>query len=254
MEEISKLKLVRSHSPVPDNGSLSRNKIANLSPSANDQEGGFMVGGLKSRPSKCPDIIDFGAEMGGIEKVLREFVGEDVRLEIDWSEDSVALSINSSEMLRILLMLLANSVEALHRLDAPSRKRRIAVRSLLSRGPYWLADHGEIGSAEYIEITVRDSGTGIGPDVLSHIFDHGFSTRPVASEEEPREPLATGIGLTMVKQLVEDAGGQIRIVSKSRFGTRVDLALPVKAEEFDRVPSANNRGLSRSGIRREALR
>jgi len=232
MEE-SKLNVIYSQSPNTGGGAPPRNAMVSSSPAVDDQADGLLVflpRGSKFRQGRFPDIVDFSAEMRETEQILRNFVGESARLEIEWPKESVSINIDTSSMLKILLMLLANSVEAPLPADRRFLKKQIFVRSFLSRAPYWLADDIKMGSARYIETTVRDNGSGIEPDVLPHIFKPGFSTRPPALEEDPRERQARGFGLTMVKQLVQDAGGRLQVVSAPPFGTRVDLAFPSIAE------------------------
>lgn len=74
-------------------------------------------------------------------------------------------------------------------------------------------------------IQVRDEGEGIAPDVLPHVYDPFFTTRPVGS--------GTGLGLSIARQLVVSQGGEISIESEVGRGTTVSIVL--KASE-DGVP------------------
>ena len=56
-----------------------------------------------------------------------------------------------------------------------------------------------------VEVTFRDNGSGITPDSLERIFDVFYSTKPSGG---------TGIGLTMVKKIIESYGGSISVDSK----------------------------------------
>ena len=64
-----------------------------------------------------------------------------------------------------------------------------------------------------VEIRVTDTGTGISAEELQHIYDPFFTTKEYG----------TGLGLTNVKRLVEDNGGQMEIYSKQGHGTDVAL-------------------------------
>jgi hypothetical protein len=74
------------------------------------------------------------------------------------------------------------------------------------------------GSALMVLMRVRDNGPGMTPAVLSHCFEPYFSTKGRA--------IATGMGLGMVKGIVEDAGGTITAESTPGRGTVFTLALP----------------------------
>lgn len=68
-----------------------------------------------------------------------------------------------------------------------------------------------------IEISIRDTGPGISPEVLPKIFEPLFSTKS----------FGTGLGLPTVKQIVEQHGGHIEITSQLGAGTRAVVRLPL---------------------------
>jgi signal transduction histidine kinase len=68
-------------------------------------------------------------------------------------------------------------------------------------------------------IAVRDSGAGIPPEALPHVFDPFFTTRENG----------TGLGLSISHAIVRDHGGTIDITSRPGTGTTVSVALPVEA-------------------------
>jgi CheY-like chemotaxis protein len=77
------------------------------------------------------------------------------------------------------------------------------------------------GSAEVV-LTVADDGPGIGPDLLPHVFD------PFVQGERAidRKDGGLGLGLPIVKSLVELHGGRTAIASTPPMGTQVTIALP----------------------------
>lgn len=74
--------------------------------------------------------------------------------------------------------------------------------------------------AQMIEISVEDTGVGIAPDDLPHIFDRFYQGESV------RESGGTGLGLSIVKQLVEIQGGSVSATSRLGEGTRIAFLLP----------------------------
>ena len=91
---------------------------------------------------------------------------------------------------------------------------RAHVRGL-GRGGLLTAD--EVG--EFIQFTVRDTGRGIEADRLGTIFDR-FNTYSEKS---------SGLGLALVRRLVESLGGQIAVESRIGQGTTFRISLPVAA-------------------------
>jgi signal transduction histidine kinase len=69
-----------------------------------------------------------------------------------------------------------------------------------------------------IEITVKDSGRGITPEFLPHIFDPFFSTKGDGG---------TGLGLSVSYGIIKNHKGDIRVESKSGVGTTFTIELPV---------------------------
>ena len=69
-----------------------------------------------------------------------------------------------------------------------------------------------------LEAWVQDNGVGIPEPVRARIFDPFFTTKPAGS--------GTGLGLPVVKQLVESWGGSIRVQSEPGQGTRMVIELP----------------------------
>ena len=73
----------------------------------------------------------------------------------------------------------------------------------------------------HVAVTVQDNGPGISPDVMPRIFEPFFTTKPKGE--------GTGLGLGIVKQIVDKHGGKIGVTSKpgcTRFTIRIPIAGP----------------------------
>ncbi len=75
---------------------------------------------------------------------------------------------------------------------------------------------------EYIEISVRDSGAGIPPELKGEIFEPFVSSKPRGQ--------GTGLGLYIANQIVRDHDGRIEIQSQPGHGSIFKVALPVTAQ------------------------
>jgi signal transduction histidine kinase len=87
------------------------------------------------------------------------------------------------------------------------------------------ADGGEITvrtrtETDAVVLSVSDNGCGMTSDVSARAFEPLFSTRP----------FGTGLGMSLVKRIVEQHGGEIAIESAPGRGTTVTLRLPRRAE------------------------
>ena len=115
--------------------------------------------------------------------------------------------------------------------EADRRALRSILDNLLSNAIRYTPPEGEILLAaeeikDFVQFTVRDTGRGIEADRLSNIFDR-FNT---LSER------GNGLGLALVRRLVESLNGQIAVESRLGHGTTFRFTLPVAAVEELRHP------------------
>jgi NtrC-family two-component system sensor histidine kinase KinB len=116
---------------------------------------------------------------------------------------------------------------------ADRRALRSILDNLLSNAMRYTPEEGEILLAaeeikDFVQFTVRDTGRGIEAERLSTIFDR-FN---------PFSESGTGLGLALVRRLVESLGGQIAVESRLGHGTTFRFSLPVAVAS----ESASRRG------------
>lgn len=77
---------------------------------------------------------------------------------------------------------------------------------------------------------VTDTGPGIAPDDLPHIFDRFYrgSQNEIApqADEDARQPAGFGIGLSLAQALVSAQGGTLRAANNAEGGARFEIAFP----------------------------
>lgn len=78
------------------------------------------------------------------------------------------------------------------------------------------ADHGNV-----VRLSVEDTGAGIAPDLLPHVFSRHFHVR------RPDSSTGAGLGLAIVKRIVDAHSGQVTIASTVGRGTTVEVTLPI---------------------------
>ena len=124
-----------------------------------------------------------------------------------------------------------NAYADLSVVKADRRALRSILDNLLSNALRYTPQDGEILLAaeemkNFVQFTVRDTGRGIEAERLSAIFDR-FNT---FSEK------GSGLGLALVRRLVESLGGQIAVESRLGHGTTFRFTLPVAVAEDVRHP------------------
>ena len=70
----------------------------------------------------------------------------------------------------------------------------------------------------FVRIDVSDTGAGIPPEMIDRIFEPFYSTKGEG----------TGLGLSMVKQIMDNHSGQVRVKSEEGKGTTASLLFPVR--------------------------
>ena len=70
-------------------------------------------------------------------------------------------------------------------------------------------------SNDFIDVSIADQGMGISPDAIPHLFEKLYRAKNVTVAEIP----GSGIGLYIVKSIIEELGGKIDVKSEINKGT-----------------------------------
>jgi PAS domain S-box-containing protein len=105
------------------------------------------------------------------------------------------------------------------------------VSNLVNNAVKYSPDGGTVTLSSRVEsgfalISVTDTGVGIPPDEIGHVFERFRRVRSGAAQSIP----GTGLGLTIVKQIVEMHGGKIWVESAVGHGSAFHFTLPLAAE------------------------
>lgn len=161
-----------------------------------------------SRQGRCEPVpLRLGAIIREGSKLLRSAIPSLIRLDcsIETLEDSVLA--DPTQMLQILMNLVINAVHAMPENGG-------VIRVCLDDG-YVQAYQSQAG---FLRLTVLDNGLGIDAEHLPQIFDPYFTTK--------RKGEGTGMGLAVVRGIVERHGGTIRVESRPGQGTAFTILIP----------------------------
>jgi len=112
------------------------------------------------------------------------------------------INIDTDRMRRVVINLLNNAAEALAESGSAANECVVTVMTRATQNAY--------------ELVIADTGPGIPAEIMPKIFEPLFSTKT----------FGTGLGLSTVKQIVEQHGGTITIDSEPGQGTRAAVHLP----------------------------
>jgi signal transduction histidine kinase len=162
---------------------------------------------------------DLGLELLGMRPLLAAIAGPRIELEIESLPCGGPTRLSKEDLIRVLLNLVRNASEAM------PEGGKLRITAQYGDGLSFL-DPGQVPDALpcSVVIAVQDNGPGIPESAREQIFSAGFTTR----ETDRSWPGVRhrGLGLTIVRDLIEAAGGRVR-VSSSSHGARFELELPI---------------------------
>ncbi len=122
------------------------------------------------------------------------------------SSDSCLLNIDANRIKQVLLNLFLNAIESM------PNGGQLAIETTIME---------KLNNHSLLTIHIKDTGSGISPEDLKHIFAPFFS----------RKDSGTGLGLAIVQGIMEQHRGKIKIESKAGVGTTVKVELPIDEVE-----------------------
>jgi signal transduction histidine kinase len=84
-----------------------------------------------------------------------------------------------------------------------------------------------VSSEKFVTVTASDNGIGLPPEILPKIFERGITASGNSGSTQ-----GAGIGLSVCKEIIEEAGGEIFAVSNS--GVRITFTLPIYGDNNEK--------------------
>ncbi len=139
-----------------------------------------------------------------VQPLLKE---HQVGLAKECPEEPLIIYAERGKIKQVLVNLLTNAIDAMR--GRENKHLRVTMRS----------------EAGQVIISVRDSGPGIGPDVMDDIFTPFVTTKDVGE--------GLGLGLSITYRIISDLGGTIKANNPSDGGACMQVRLPRASEESD---------------------
>ena len=155
----------------------------------------------------------YGSPLGFFKYITESFhaLAHNQKINLDFSceEEVLEMDYDPEKVLQILTNLIANAIK----FTPEYGKILVAVKVIRTN----ISDH-------IAEITVDDTGIGIASDRIAHIFGRFYQV----DDSSIRKREGTGIGLALVKELVELMDGQISVESEIQKGSTFKVLLPIR--------------------------
>ena len=134
--------------------------------------------------------------------IVSRLIPENIKFETSVCSTSYYIKGQVGALNQIILNLVTNAIHAIG-----DKKGRIKLQFGLS-----------VDDDQTVRLVVEDNGCGIPKDLRKHVFEPFFTTK--------KEGKGTGIGLTVVKRMVEEHGGWIQVQSEEEKGTTFIMNFP----------------------------
>ncbi len=170
-------------------------------------------------------VADVNPAVAGIYKTLQRLIGEDVELIFLPGEGLGQLRFDPLQIEQILMNLAANARDAM----PEGGKCTIATSNIYLDEEYVARKNSVIPTGRYVSLTMTDTGSGISPDHLPHIFDPFYTTKPSGK--------GTGLGLATVYGIVKQNHGFVWAYSEGGMGTVFKIYLPCVRDRKSNVDS-----------------
>ncbi len=151
-------------------------------------------------PDSATDLEGVVAESVGL---LRHAVEErGIELRVDLASDLPPIRASRPEVRQALTHVIVNAIQAMPK-----------------GGVLGLSTELAGSRCDSVRLTIKDTGPGIPPSCLPHIFEPFYTTRPAGE--------GSGLGLHIARSVIHRHGGDIRIETEQGAGTTVRISLPV---------------------------
>jgi two-component system, cell cycle sensor histidine kinase and response regulator CckA len=181
-----------------------------------------------------PRVLDVNALIVDLEKILGRLIGETVQLKLSLDPAVAPVKADPSQLEQVILNLAVNARDAMPQGGTLTLSTAAATFDTTATLP-----HPDMPLGPYSVLSVRDTGSGMSAEVQARLFEPFFTTKEKGQ--------GTGLGLTTVRGIVQQAGGTIRFGSEIGRGTTFEIYLPALPATVVRPPAQKSAVRSRGG-------
>ena len=183
------------------------------------------------RQELCPEVVELPHLLSRFEPLLSRALRERVTLEWQFEEDLWPVFVDPGQFENAIINLGINARDAM-----PDGGRLKISAGNVTVDSGFVTSRAGIKPGEYVQVSVKDTGTGMPPEVVRRAFDPFFTTKEAGK--------GSGLGLSMVFGFARQSGGFVEIDSTPDVGTDIHLYLP-RAEFVEDAVAVSGDGTMR---------
>jgi PAS domain S-box-containing protein len=181
-----------------------------------------------------PKVLDLNSLVNDLAKMLRRLIGEDIEFDLVPNPAIGKVKADHSQIEQVIMNLVVNSRDAM-----PDGGKLTIEMANVDLGADVVAKFPYVQPGPYVQLSVRDTGTGMDAETMVHIFEPFFTTKEKGK--------GTGLGLSTVYGVVKQSDGYIWVDSTLGMGTTFRICLPlavraVVASAVEQEPVKGRRG------------
>ncbi|MCG2658941.1 MAG: ATP-binding protein [Kiritimatiellae bacterium] len=161
--------------------------------------------------------VSLNAIIQNMQEFLGRTLGEKIKLNIRLDPGLRNIKADVSRLDQVIINLVVNARDAM-----PGGGQLMIETANLSLDHNFCATHPDLVPGNYVELEVSDTGCGMPPNVLEHLFESFFTTKAKGQ--------GTGLGLTTTYGIVKQFGGHITVYSEVGRGTTFKIYFPESQE------------------------
>jgi CheY-like chemotaxis protein len=166
------------------------------------------------RQTLMPRPTDINELLSDMVPLMQRTLGEHIEIKLTRGADLWPATVDRGQLENAVLNLAVNARDAM-----PSSGRLTIETANAELDEDYAARNPDVRTGRYVMIAVADTGSGMAPDVLEHVFEPFYTTKGVGK--------GTGLGLSMVYGFIRQSGGHIKVYSEVGYGTTFKLYLPL---------------------------
>jgi signal transduction histidine kinase len=175
----------------------------------------LMTLGSGKMKMEASNELDLAAAICGIVPLLRSLTGNKIEIKNVLDPQAGNIKAEKSQIDEMLINLTKNAMDAICCSNTADGVITLTTSNIRVDDADAYRKLG-LKPGDYVRLSVADNGHGIDPDIIPHIFDPYFTTKPTG----------TGLGLAMVMNIVNQNSGKIEVQSAPGKGSSFNIFFP----------------------------